>query len=47
MPYSVITIVAMLTSKALVAVYEKRAGVFNHLFLYRFLLKYCYKYIKL
>jgi hypothetical protein len=26
---------------------SKWAGVFNHLFLYRFLLKYIYKYIKL
>jgi len=46
MPYSVITIVAMLTSKRLWLCMTKRAGVFNHLFLYRFLLKYCYKYIK-
>jgi len=26
---------------------SKRTGIFNHLFLYRFLLKYFYKYIKL
>src|ERR1700676_1516646 len=47
MPYSVITIVAMLTSKRLWLCMTKHAGVFNHLFLYRFLLKYYYKYIKL
>jgi len=37
MPYSVITIVAVLT-------YQRCTGVFNHLFLYCFLLKYYYKY---
>jgi hypothetical protein len=34
-------------SKRLWLCMSKRAGVFNHLFLYRFLLKYIYKYIKL
>ena len=32
-------------SKRLWLCMSKRAGVFNHLFLYRFLLKYYYKYI--
>jgi len=34
-------------SKRLWLCMSKRVGVFNHLFLYRFLLKYIYKYIKL
>ena len=34
-------------SKCLWLCMSKRVGVFNHLFLYRFLLKYIYKYIKL
>ena len=34
-------------SKHLWLCMSKRAGVFNHLFLYRFLHKYIYKYIKL
>src|SRR5882762_8735246 len=34
-------------SKRLWLCMSKRVGVFNHLFLYHFLLKYIYKYIKL
>src|SRR5882762_8993275 len=34
-------------SKCLWLCMSKHVGVFNHLFLYRFLLKYIYKYIKL
>ena len=42
MPYSVIMIMAMLTYRLWLCM-SKCVGVFNHLFLYHFLFKYCYK----
>jgi len=42
--YSVVMIMAMLTYQSACGCTSKGVGFFNRLFLYQFLLKYCYKY---